>query len=116
MDVNTFRVLPGGKTFQTSDMDVTVGDTSGAYGKAHLHAAQQAANLKAASWVVRDDTGDMRYGFGPDAIYVPTTHLYRITQMGLNSCFDYAATAWVPLEEEEDAILIGASTSQTERA
>jgi hypothetical protein len=116
MEIRTFTVLSGGQSFQTSDLDLMDGDTAHAFFKAHLHAARQAANLHAAFYVIRDDTGDKRYGFGSMAMLHPASYLYKIMQMGLESYWNYAETAWVPLEEEEDTMLIAQSTSRPEMA
>jgi hypothetical protein len=95
----TFTVLPGGASFPTAELPGP--ETNEAYFHAHLRAAQQAAELKIASWVVRDDTGDEKYGFGRDAFLTPTTVLYQITQMGLGSFWDYATGCWLPLPAEK---------------
>lgn len=112
METYTFTVLPGGQSFQTSDLDLG-GDTAQAFFRAHVHAARQAASLHTAFYVIRSDTGQKRYGFGPMAMLDPATYLYKIMHMGLASYWDYASTEWVPLEEEEDVMLIAQSITKS---
>lgn len=98
-------------SFQTSDVSQP-GDTSNAYFRAHLYAAEQAAKQKVPSHVIRDDTGNRRYGFcSPDAAIIPTTVLYKIMQMGLESCYDFASISWVPLKKEEWDVYTGEKIS-----
>lgn len=94
-----FSVLPGGASFAASESGGP--DTNNAYFHAHLCAARQAAEHKITSWVVRNDTGEERYGFGRTAFLTPTTVLYQIMQMALASYWDDAQNAWVPLPAEE---------------
>jgi len=93
-----FITKPGGACYRTYWDESTNGVTTGdGFYKAHLHAARQAAEHKIPSWVTRDDTGEERYGFGPGAFLAPTTVLYQITQMGLNSYWCDASESWVPM-------------------
>jgi hypothetical protein len=97
-----FVVRPGGASFETRLDSRT--DTGDGFYRAHLHAARQAAGHKIASWVTRADTGEERYGFGPGAMFVPTTVLYQIMQMGLNSFWDQNTESWIPLPAEEEGV------------
>lgn len=98
---NFFTVMPGGASFETSDLSLRQGDQNGAFGKAHQHAACQAAAQKVPSYVIRSDTGNERYGFGPDAWRIPSTCLYQITRLGHASAWDYASTSWVPVKADQ---------------
>ncbi len=99
-----FTVLPGGASFVTAELEGE--ETNDAYFHAHLYAAEQAAKNKVTSWVVRDDTGEERYGFGPDAFFTPTTVLYQIMQMALAAYWDYAQEAWVPLPAKQAEVQV----------
>ncbi len=100
MQTISFITHPSGKSFESTDL-TSRGDEKDAFFKAHLHAAKHAANSRSSAWVTRSDTGDERYGFGPDAFITPTTVLYKITQMGLPSYWDDASTSWAPMPLEE---------------
>ncbi len=98
-----FTALPAGVSFETT-MIVwfrAIGDENNAFFNAHLAAAKYAAEERVESYVIRSDTGSMRYGFGAGAIHTPTTALYRIMHMGLPVFFDFGTCAWHPLPEEE---------------
>jgi len=100
MKTNMFIVWPSGAGFETSDL-THWGDLSEAFYRAHLFAAQLSAGERVTAHVTRDDLNGRRLGFGPEALWIPTTALYQISQMGLGSYFDYACIAWVPLPLEK---------------
>ena len=100
MFVNHFIVMPGGISFPTSDLDIPGGDKNHAFFNAHKCAAQQAAERRAPSYVLRADTGSARLGFGPHAFFSSTSVLYQIMRLGLNSVWDYGSCSWLPLSEE----------------
>ena len=88
-----FIVRPGGASFET--------EIGNGFYEAHLSAARQAATKKIVSWVVRSDTGEKRYGFGPGAIHSPACVLRRVMEFGLSSYWDFGTESWVPLPEIE---------------
>lgn len=96
MRVTTFTVFPGGNKFYTSDLDQTVGDTSHAYLRAHLWAAEQAAERKMPHYVLSSKFGERRMGFGNHR----ATVLQDILGLALSSYWDFTTDSWVPLEED----------------
>ncbi len=102
MEINVFSVHPFGMAFPTSDLSVTVGDMNCAFYKAHLCAARQAAQLRIPSYVLRDDMGLKRMGFGEAALSNPTSDLNKIMRLGLGSAWDYSSASWVPLPIQEE--------------
>lgn len=95
MNMHIFRVFPGGISFATSDL-TDFGDTNDAFTKAHMHAAAEAARTKTPHYILRDDSGSRRFGFGGWG----ATALLDVMNKGFASYWCFATDAWVPLEEE----------------
>lgn len=100
MQIYTFRVYPGGRTFDTSDVEKK-GDTNRAFERAHTHAAIMAARTKRPHQVVKEN--DPRGGFagfyGWDAGL-----LQKILRQGIASIYDFQSDQWVPLEEDLNGV------------
>jgi hypothetical protein len=97
-----FTVYPGGVSFETSLLsdNPVMGDTTEAYFRSHNHAAKLAASSSIPRYVLRDDTGEERYGFGSDAALMQSGFLYEIKKLGYASCWDYASRTWIPITTE----------------
>lgn len=102
MLVWVFIVEPDGPTFATTVLEQG-GDTSRAYFKAHRAAAEIAARERKETHVLRDDTGDLRYGFGPRAYTEGKGILHDIRALGLASVWDFVSNSWIPVSSETSA-------------
>lgn len=106
-ETRIFKVHPTKRTFRTSLMcdgiPSLIGDTSDAYLRAHLHAAQVAATGTIAH-VTKDNSGNEHFGFGPSAITIPSSILLKILKTGVHAYFDFTTKCWHPLPTEEAAV------------
>jgi len=104
---NVFTVHPSGRMFETSLMCEWIpfmgGDRSGAFGRAHRHAAQYAASNRVNTYVTRNDTGGYHTGFSSRALTNPSPEnvLLNIINSGVGAYWDFAMREWCPLPAEE---------------